>query len=124
MRNFRNIKAWQLADDLAVKIYEISKNFPHEELYALTSQVRRAAYSAPANIAEGAGRRTLKDYLRFLDISNGSLNEVNYFIHLSKRLEYIDGNNAKPIENLIIETSKCLNGLIRYIENEINNSNK
>ena len=92
MRDYKKIKAWMLADDLAVDIYKISRNFPREELYAMTSQIRRAAYSVPANIAEGAGRRTIKDYLHFLDIAKGSLNE----------------------------TAGCLMGLIKYIEKEHN----
>ncbi|MCF7888940.1 MAG: four helix bundle protein [Victivallales bacterium] len=89
MRDYKKIKAWMLADSLAVDIYKIGISFPREELYAMTSQIRRAAYSVPANIAEGAGRRTIKDYLHFLDIAKGSLNETEYFIHLSKRPGYI-----------------------------------
>ena len=76
MRDFRKIKAWILADELTVSVYGLSKSFPKEELFALTSQLRRAAYSVPANIAEGAGRRTSKDFLRFLDISKGSIKIV------------------------------------------------
>jgi four helix bundle protein len=119
MRNYKNIKAWQLSDDLVVEIYKITRNFPKEELYAMTSQIRRAAYSVPANIAEGAGRRTLKDYIHFLDIARGSLNETDYFLHLAQRLEYLQKNNCIEIEDLIIQTSKCLNGLIKYIENDL-----
>jgi four helix bundle protein len=118
MRNFRKIKAWQLADDLVVETYKISINFPKEELYVMTSQIRRAAYSVPANIAEGSGRRTLKDYLHFLGIARGSLNETDYFLHIAQRLNYLSKNDSRAIENLMIQTSKCLNGLIKYIENE------
>ncbi len=119
MRDFRKIKAWQLADDLAVAVYKITIKFPKEELYAMIPQVRRAAYSVPSNIAEGAGRKTLRDYLRFLYISRGSLNEVDYFIHIAYRLEYLQKTDCIEIEELIIETSKCLNGLIKYIENDL-----
>ena len=86
MRDYRKIKAWVLADDLAVQIYTLTKQFPKDEVFALTSQLRRAGYSVPSNISEGAGRRTTKDFLRFLDIAKGSVNEVQYFIHLASRL--------------------------------------
>ena len=118
MRNFRKIKAWQLADELVVEIYILSRDFPKEELFAMVSQIRRAAYSVPANIAEGAGRRTYKDYLHFLDIAKGSLNEVDYFVHLAKRIGYISSEKSIKIQSYIIETSKCLTGLIKYIEND------
>ena len=120
MRDYKKIKAWMLADDLAVDIYKMSRCFPREELYAMTSQIRRAAYSVPANIAEGAGRRTIKDYLHFLDIAKGSLNETEYFVHLSKRLEYITIDQKKLIDRTIKETARCLTGLIKYIEKEHN----
>lgn len=77
MRDYRNIKAWQEADDLTVAVYEKSRVFPREELYALTSQIRRAAYSVPANIAEGSARGTNKDYLHFLHIARASRQKRN-----------------------------------------------
>ena len=89
MRDYTKIEAWKLADDLTVAIYERTKSFPKEELYGLTSQIRRAAYSVPANIAEGASRESKKDYLHFLYIARGSLSEAQYFIHLTQRLGYI-----------------------------------
>ena len=89
MRDYTKIEAWKLADDLTVAIYERTKSFPKEELYGLTSQIRRAAYSVPANIAEGASRESKKDYLHFLYIARGSLSEAQYFIHLAQRLGYL-----------------------------------
>ena len=94
MRDYTKIAAWQYSDDLTVMIYEITQSFPKEELYGLTSQLRRAAYSVPSNIAEGSARNTLKDYLHFLYMARGSLTEVHYFTHLVTRLTYID-NQAK-----------------------------
>ena len=85
-RNFKKIKAWQLADNLAVLVYAKSKYFPKKELYCLTSQLRRAAISVPANIVEGACRESRKEYLNFLYIARGSLGEVKYLIHLAQRL--------------------------------------
>jgi four helix bundle protein len=89
MRDYRKIHAWQEADDLTVAVYQQTKRFPKEELYGLTSQLRRAAYSVPSNIAEGSARGTNKDYLHFLHIARASLTEVQYFIHLSGRLGYL-----------------------------------
>src|SRR5512138_3703799 len=99
MRDFTKIEAWQLADDLTVAIYETTRTFPKEELYGLTSQIRRAAYSAPANIAEGASRASKRDYLHFLYIARGSLNEANYFIHLSHRLRYLPDGHRELLMN-------------------------
>ena len=73
MRDFRKIKAWALADDLAVAVYDVSKSFPREEIYGITSQIRRAASSVAANIVEGASRESAKDYAHFLQIARGSL---------------------------------------------------
>jgi four helix bundle protein len=75
-KGFKDIKAWQKADDLAVKVYEATDNFPKDQLYTLTNQMQRAAISVPANIAEGSGRSTIADYLRFLYIARGSLFEL------------------------------------------------
>ena len=88
MRDYTRIEAWKLADDLTVKIYERTGSFPREELYGLTSQIRRSAFSVPANIAEGSSRETKRDYLHFLYIARGSLSESQYFIHLAGRLRF------------------------------------
>jgi four helix bundle protein len=88
-------------------------------LFALTSQLRRAAYSVPSNIAEGAGRRTIKDFLRFLDISKGSINEVQYFVHLASRLNYLSENDAESLGSAADEVSKCLAGYMKAIESDL-----
>ncbi|MCF7790750.1 MAG: four helix bundle protein [Victivallales bacterium] len=119
MRNYRKIKVWKLSDELALKIYKVTRYFPKEEKFSMTSQFRRAACSVPANIAEGAGRKTLKDYLRFLDIAKGSLNETDYFLYLAYRLRYLQPERYEDIKELITQTSKCLTGLIKYIEREL-----
>jgi four helix bundle protein len=119
MRDYKNILAWQKADDLTVAIYETTRPFPREEIYSLTSQLRRAAYSVPANIAEGASRRPQKDYLHFLYIARGSAAEVAYFIHLSRRLGYLEEDAHARLSNQAEETSRVLTGLIRAVEKEI-----
>ena len=119
MRDFRKIKAWKLADELTVKLYVVTRKFPKDELFALTSQLRRAAYSVPANIAEGAGRRTVKDFLRFLDIAKGSINEVQYFVHLASRLHYFPEEDTEALTVAADEVAKCLSGYIKALESDL-----
>jgi four helix bundle protein len=83
IRSHHDLKVWQLGMDIAEKVYSLTRQFPREELYGLTSQLRRAASSIPANIAEGNGRSSTKDYLRFLSIAVGSLCEVETFLLLA-----------------------------------------
>src|ERR1051326_4648611 len=118
MRDYTKIEAWKLADDLTVKIYERSRSFPREEIYGLTSQLRRAAYSVPANIAEGSARETKRDYLHFLYISRGSLSEAQYFIHLAHRLGFLSDAETMAFQDGIKRTFGCLHGLIQAVEKE------
>lgn len=118
MRDYTKIKAWLLADDLTVAVYLATRCFPREELCALTSQIRRAVYSVPANIAEGASRGSKKDYLHFLYIARGSLNETHYFIHLAHRLEYLNQTDHDRLTAQANEAAATLNGLIRAVEKE------
>ena len=115
-RDFMKIKAWQHADDLCVEIYQLTRQYPKEELYGLTSQVRRAAVSVAANIAEGAARQTNKDYLHFLYIANASLAEVRYHLHLSQRLEFLTSDQYKKMDASQIEAASTLRGLIKAVE--------
>jgi len=118
MRDYTKIEAWKLADDLTMLIYQITKSFPKEELYGLTNQLRRAASSVPANIAEGSARGTQKDYLHFLYIARASLTEDHYFVHLSKRLGYVGDEKHAELESLFRRTFACLIGLISAVEKE------
>ena len=102
-----------------MQIYVHTKQFPKDEQFALTSQLRRAAYSVPANIAEGAGRRTVKDFLRFMDIAKGSINEVQYFIHLASRLNYLSAVDAETLMEASEEVAKCLTGYIKAVESDL-----
>ena len=124
MRDYTKIIAWQKADDLTVSIYEATRGFPKDEAYALTSQIRRAAYSVPANIVEGATRETLKDYLHFLHIARGSLSETRYFIHLAGRLGYLKGDQQGLLTETAEETLRVLAGLIRSVEKETDLSSR
>jgi four helix bundle protein len=118
LRDYKNIKAYQHADDLTVEVYKVTKSFPKEELYGLVSQLRRAAVSIPANIAEGASRQHKKDYLHFLYIARGSIAETEYLLHLANRLEYLDGITFDKIYYLKEEAGKTLFGLIGSVEKE------
>ena len=118
MRDYTRIEAWKLADDLTVAVYERTRLFPKEEIYGLTSQLRRASYSVPANIVEGSSRETLKDYLHFLYIARASLSETQYFIHLARRLGYLAQGEADHLHEQTKVTFGCLHGLIRAVEKE------
>src|ERR1051325_11308867 len=118
MRDYTKIEAWKLVDDLTVAIYERTRAFPKEEIYGLTSQLRRAAYSVPANIAEGSARGTGRDYLHSLYIARASLTETQYFLHLSGRLGYLPTGEAEVLNADIKQTFACLHGLIQAVERE------
>jgi four helix bundle protein len=118
MRDYTKIDAWRLADDLAVSIYECTRLFPREEIYGLTSQMRRAACSVPANIVEGSSRESKRDYLHFLYIARGSLSETDYFIHLATRLGYLSQVAAEPLSAQSKSAHACLYGLIKAVEKE------
>ena len=90
MRDFRQLRVWKDAHHLALEIYQTTRGFPKEELFALTSQIRRASVSIPSNIAEGCGRGSNKDYANFLQMALGSAFEVDYQLLLAKDLTYID----------------------------------
>ncbi len=121
-RGFFDIKAWQKADDLTVDVYQTTGSFPPDQRYSLTNQMQRAAVSVAANIAEGSGRRTIADYLRFLYIAKGSLREVEYYIHLSKRLGYLNETAHQRLFDQADETAKILVGFIRFKEQEAEKS--
>jgi four helix bundle protein len=118
MRDYTKINAWRYADDLTVAVYSATRSFPRDELYGLTSQLRRATSSVPANIAEGSARGTQKDYLRFLHVARGSLSEAQYFIHLSSRLGYLDNTLLQELQQQTKSAFACLHGLIRAVEKE------
>jgi four helix bundle protein len=118
MRDWTKIVAWQKADDLAIEVYRLTQAFPKEELYGITGQTRRAICSVPSNIVEGASRNTQKDYLHFLYIARGSLNEARYFLHLACRLGYLTAQAQQTVEQLAGEVSRTLTGLIRAVEKE------
>ncbi|NMA66663.1 MAG: four helix bundle protein [Clostridiaceae bacterium] len=106
---------WQRSHELVLKIYEITKDFPKDEQFGLTSQVRRAAVSIPSNIVEGKARNSNKDYKRFLMIARGSLEEVKYQMLLARDLKYIDEQKYKEIYKSMDEVGRLLGGLIKSL---------
>lgn len=94
-KGYRRLRVWQQAHEFVLLIYKVTKHFPKEEIFGLTSQARRAAVSIAANIVEGQSRRSKNEFIQFLRITNGSLVEVEYYIGLSKDLGYITDNEAK-----------------------------
>ncbi len=118
MRDHTKLRAFELADELAVLVYRVTASFPREELYGLTSQMRRAALSVASNIVEGCARDSQADYLRFLHMAFGSLRELHYQLSLAKRLGFLPDQDSSLIEPKIVETEKVLNGLIRSLQNK------
>jgi len=116
MRDHTKLRAFELADELAVLVYRVTASFPREELYGLTSQMRRAALSVASNIVEGCARDSQADYLRFLHMAFGSLRELHYQLSLAKRLGFLSDQDSSLIEPKIVETEKVLNGLIQSLQ--------
>lgn len=115
MNNFRELKVWQKARAIVKDVYLLTKKFPNDEKYALTSQIKRAAISISSNIAEGSGRSTNSDFAKFLDISLGSCYEIEHDFILASDLLFISENELKTIISKIIEIERMLVGLINSI---------
>jgi len=118
-RDYRKIEAYQLANDLVLSIYKATKKFPKEELFGLTVQMRRAAISIPANIAEGATRKSKREYLRFLYVAKGSMAELEFFITISKSLGYLNDNDYQELERKRNKAGGKLYRLVVSVEKEI-----
>ena len=118
LKNYKELKVWQKAYQLCIKIYKITKGFPKEERYGLTSQIRRAAVSVPSNIAEGYGRKTTQEYMRALYIAYGSNCELETQILLSGDLGYIKTDDLKNLQGDIGNVERMLKALIRSLENK------
>jgi four helix bundle protein len=113
MRSHEKLRAFQFADQLAIAVYEQTRDFPPEERYGLTAQIRRAAVSVASNIVEGCARHTEVEYLRFLDVAYGSARELEYQLSLAYRLHYLPETKYGAIEDLCSQACKTLHGLIR-----------
>jgi four helix bundle protein len=112
--DYKNLVAWQRADDLFIEIHRLThQRFPREERYELGSQMRRAAWSVPSNIVEGNARWTARDKLRFFNIASASLSELTYGLHAAQRLGYINPTEHKRLDDVTRRVAAPLFGLIR-----------
>lgn len=109
-KTFKELIVWQKSHKLVLDIYKVTKSFPKVEIYALTSQIRRAGVSIAANISEGYKKKTKASKLNFLNMSEGSLEEVKYYILLSKDLEYITENEFNNLNAMCDEVGRLING--------------
>ena len=121
LKNYKDLKVWQKSYQVCLEIYKITKDFPKQETYGLTSQIRRAAVSVPSNIAEGYGRKTTPDYLRSLYIAYGSNCELETQVLLSGDLEYMNPKKCMEIKEAIGEVERMLKALIKSLEKKHSN---
>lgn len=115
VKSYRELLVWQKGIDLVRSIYQLTKGFPNQEVYGLSSQLQRAAVSVPSNIAEGQAREHSGEFRRFLYIAVGSLAEVDTQLEIAKQLNYFQEENIKEIYDLLVELRKMLHGLINKI---------
>ncbi len=115
MRDHRKLRAFELADALVLAVYDATRQFPREEQYGLTSQLRRASVSIASNIVEGCARSSSADYTRFLDMAFGSAREVEYQLSIAARLSYMPPEVAAALAKQADETARVLSGLLRSL---------
>ena len=117
MQDHTKLRAFELADEVAVLIYRITRGFPREEIYGLTSQMRRAAVSLTSNIAEGFSRQSQREKVQFYSMAKSSLTELQNQLLIARDIGYTEKDNFTKLSNISVETSKLSNGLIRTIKN-------
>lgn len=117
MKSFRELEVWQKAHALVLEVYRITGDFPERERFGVTSQLRRAASSIPANIAEGFGRRTTRELLHFLAIANGSLEETRYFLILARDLRFLASEQFQILDQYCNSVGQMLGALTRSLRN-------
>ena len=123
VESWMDLDVWKIAHNLTLKLYEMTKNFPSEERFRLTDQICRAASSVPTNIAEGKGRASLREYLQFLSIARGSVEELKYLLVLSRDLSYISENDYSEMANQSDQVARMLNGLMRSLRVHLKSPN-
>jgi four helix bundle protein len=119
VEDFKNLRVWQRAHELTLGVYQDTKSFPKEEMYGLTGQLRRAAASIGANIAEGCGRRSDAEMKRFLQIARGSANELVYHLLLAKDLSYLSAADFDDLEARVLEVQRTLTSLTARVRSTI-----
>jgi four helix bundle protein len=116
MKDFRQFAIWQRSHQLTLTIYTLTKRFPHDERYGLTTQLRRSAASIPANIAEGCGRDSEAELKRFLDIAHGSASETDYHLNLAADLGYLNAAEYRPLATEISELKRMIGAFARKLK--------
>ena len=119
IQNYQELEVWQVAMQLAEDCYKVTRTFPKDELFGMTSPIRRAAASIPANIAEGQGRQSTKEFMNFLSIARGSLKEVETHLILSKRVGLMTEAQLTPLLNLTNRISRMLSNLRKALEKKL-----
>jgi four helix bundle protein len=119
IESFYDLSVWKSAHQAVLDIYKITSGFKSEERYRIKDQLCRAAISVPTNIAEGFGRGSKKDFIKFLIIARGSLEESKYLVFLSKELGYISQENFMVLHSKLIEIAKMINGLIKSLQKQM-----
>lgn len=118
MKDFRSLKVWEKAHESTLKIYQITDSFPKQEIYGVTSQIRRAAISIPTNIAEGCGKDTDPELKRYCLIAMGSSSELEYLLLLAHDLRYFSEEDHLQIQNQLIEVRKMLNAFVQKLKTD------
>ena len=124
MRNYRDLQVWTKAHAVTLELYRLSRSFPREETYGLTSQLRRAAMSMGSNLAEGCGRRTSSELAHFVRIAMGSASELDYQLLLSRDLGYLKTDDYTRTTNKLTEVRKMLTSLLSKVEQQIEGKTK
>jgi four helix bundle protein len=119
VKSFRDLEVWKKSHQLVLEIYRITSTFPKDERFGIISQLRRAAYSIPANMAEGFGRRSTKELLQFLAISNGSIEEIRYFLFLSCDLSYLGRPEFDSLEKKLNAIAQMIAALSRSLKSKL-----
>lgn len=119
MRNYRDLQVWSKAHNLTLELYRLSRQFPREEIYGITSQLRRAAVSIGANLAEGCGRRTSSELARFVRIALGSASELDYHLLLSHDLGFMAADEFTRASSALTEVRKMLTSFLNSVEEQI-----
>ena len=115
MKDYKNLQVWEKSHQFILDVYKATLNFPKNELYGLTSQVRRAAVSIPTNLAEGCGRRTDGELAQFAQIAAGSASEMDYLLFLCHDLKYIEDDNYTALSSQLVEIRKMLTSLLKTL---------
>jgi four helix bundle protein len=118
LKSYRDLEVWKKSIELAEQVYRLSAKFPAEERFGLTSQIRRAAVSVAANIAEGAEREGTREFLQFLGIASGSLAEVETFLVLAEKLDMVTPEETSPVQAQAATVGRMLNGLKRSLRSK------